>query len=222
MLTFIRIGIGIVHEFQNLQIGIGIIFVRWKVFLNYSQIPEIFSLSNFFLIFLFFLLLYIFCLKNLLGKQSHSEIYAYSLYILNIWIRYSWILWQIFVNWNNICQIIIFTNRNNINVMKLWQIGIGIYLSSKYQGIDLCRIYLRIICKLFAKYLRIIRKLFANYSQIICKLFANIELFADHCPKQKILGPLSTLNWYVQLGFDLRYKSFCRQKLLHFLEVLPW
>ena len=41
-------GIGIVCEFQNLQIGIEIIFLRWEVFTNYSQKPEIFVLSNFF------------------------------------------------------------------------------------------------------------------------------------------------------------------------------
>ena len=38
----VQIGIGIVREFQNLRIGIGIIFVRWEVFANYSQIPKIF------------------------------------------------------------------------------------------------------------------------------------------------------------------------------------
>ena len=46
--TSVRIEIGIVCEFQNLQIGIGIIFVRWEVFANYSQIPEIFFFSIFF------------------------------------------------------------------------------------------------------------------------------------------------------------------------------
>ena len=96
--------------------------------------------------------------KNLPGKQSHIEIYAYSLYIFNIWIRYSWILWQIFMNRNNICQIIIFANRNNIYLMKLWRIEIWIYLASKYQRIDLWQIYL----------------------QTIHELFANIELFAKH------------------------------------------
>ena len=35
---------------------------------------------------------------------------------------------KIFNNRNNICQITIFTNRNNIHKMKLWQMGIGIYL----------------------------------------------------------------------------------------------
>ena len=48
-----QIGIGIVCEFQNLKIGIGIIFVRWEVFANYSLIPEIFFFSYFFLIFIF-------------------------------------------------------------------------------------------------------------------------------------------------------------------------
>ena len=43
--TSVRIGIGIVREFQNLGIGIGIIFVRWEVFANYSRIPEIYFFS---------------------------------------------------------------------------------------------------------------------------------------------------------------------------------
>ena len=45
--TSVRIGIGLIREFQNLGIGIGIIFVRWEVFANYSRIPEIFFLSIF-------------------------------------------------------------------------------------------------------------------------------------------------------------------------------
>ena len=104
----------------------------------------------------FFLTLH---LKNSPGKQSHSEIYSYSLHIFTIRIIYSWILWKIFVNRNNICQINIFANRNNIHEMKLWRIGIGIYLWPKYQQIDLWRIY----------------------SRTIRKLFANRELFAEHC-----------------------------------------
>ena len=36
--TSVQIGIGIVCESQNLQIGIGILFVRWELFANYSQI----------------------------------------------------------------------------------------------------------------------------------------------------------------------------------------
>ena len=47
--SYVRIGIGIVREFKKLQIGIGIIFVRWEVFANYLQISEIFFLSLFFL-----------------------------------------------------------------------------------------------------------------------------------------------------------------------------
>ena len=34
--TSVRIGIGLVCEFPNLRIGIGIIFVRREVFANYS------------------------------------------------------------------------------------------------------------------------------------------------------------------------------------------
>ena len=40
--TSAGIGIGMVCEFQNMQIGKGITFVRWEVFANYSQIPKIF------------------------------------------------------------------------------------------------------------------------------------------------------------------------------------
>ena len=159
--TSVRIGIGIVREFQNLRIGIGIIFVRWEVFANYSRIPEIFFFSNFVSKNIFSWLLYICNLKDLLGKQSHSKIHAYSLSIFNIIIRYSWILWRIFANRNNIRQITIFANRNNIHEMKLWRIGIGIYSWPKYQGIDSWRIY----------------------SQTIRELFANIELFAEHWSK---------------------------------------
>ena len=39
--TSVQIGKGIVCEFQNLPTGIGIIFVRWEVFANNSQIPDI-------------------------------------------------------------------------------------------------------------------------------------------------------------------------------------
>ena len=88
-------------------------------------------------------LLNIFHLKNLPGKQSYSEIYAYSLYIFTIRIRYLWILWKIFVNRNYICQINIFANRNNIHEMKLLRIRIGIFLSPKYQQIDSWQIYSR-------------------------------------------------------------------------------
>ena len=41
--TSVRIGIGIVCESQNLQIGIGIVFVRWELFAIFSRISEIFS-----------------------------------------------------------------------------------------------------------------------------------------------------------------------------------
>ena len=81
-------------------------------------------------------LLYIFSLKNLPGKENHSEIYAHSLYIFLIKIRYSWIFSKIFVNSKIIRQITILANWNNIHEMKLWQIGIGIYSWPKYQRID--------------------------------------------------------------------------------------
>ena len=109
----------------------------------------------------FFTILIYFHLKNLPGKQSHSELHAFSLHIFNIKIRCSWILWKIFVNKNNISQITIIANTNNIHKMKLWQIGIGIYSLAEYQRIDMWRIYL----------------------QTICKLFANKQLFTEHWSK---------------------------------------
>ena len=124
-------------------------FVTWVAFANYSQIPEIYIFSYFFLIIPYSQLLYDFHLKKLPDKQSHSQIYAYFLYIFNRKIRYSWILWKICVNSNNIHQITIFANRNNIHELKLWWIGIGIYLWPKYQKIDLWRINLWTICELF-------------------------------------------------------------------------
>ena len=70
----VQIGIGIVREVQNLQIGIGIVFVRWEVFTNYSQIPKINLFLYYFLSNIFFLILIHFLLKNLQGKQSQSEL----------------------------------------------------------------------------------------------------------------------------------------------------
>ena len=157
--TYVWIGIGLVREFHNWQIGIWIIFVRWEVFANNSGIPDISFFPKNFKKNSFSWILYIFHLKNLPGKQSHSEIYSYSLYIFNKRTRYLRILWKIFVNRNNISQINIFANRNNIHEMKLWRIGIEIYSWPKYQQIDFWRIYLR----------------------TIHELFANKELFAEHC-----------------------------------------
>ena len=54
-LNSVRIGLRIICEFQNLQIGIGIIFVRWEVFANNSQIPDIYFFSTKFLIIFFYL-----------------------------------------------------------------------------------------------------------------------------------------------------------------------
>ena len=131
-----QIGIGIVCELQNLQIGIGIIFVEWDVFANYSQITEIFFSLKLFSKNIFFLTGIYLYFNNLLCKQHHGDIHAYSLYIFNIRIRYSWILWRTFANRNDIFLITIFANRNNIHKIKLWHIGIGIYLWPKYQQID--------------------------------------------------------------------------------------
>ena len=59
------------------------------------------------------------------------------------------------MNRNISCHVTILANRNNIHEMKLWQIGIGIYLWPRYQQIDLWWIYLRTTCKLLANYLQI-------------------------------------------------------------------
>ena len=57
--TSVRIEIGIVCEFQNVRIGIGIILVRWEVFTNNLLIPDILkNMSENFL----FLDSYIFCI----------------------------------------------------------------------------------------------------------------------------------------------------------------
>ena len=130
-------------------IGIGIKFNTWQLFTNYSWIPEKYIFFFLLLITPYSQLLKVFHLKNLLGKLSHSEIHAYSLYVFNRKIC-SWILWKIFANRNNICQITMFANRNIIHELKLLQIGIGIYLWPKYQQIYLWQIYLQTICELFA------------------------------------------------------------------------
>ena len=71
----VRIGIGrwIGRKFQNLWIGIGIVFVRRKVFANYSWTPEE---KNFFSIFFSLLPVLdsyiVFIWNNLPGKQDHS------------------------------------------------------------------------------------------------------------------------------------------------------
>ena len=44
--TSVQIGIGIVCEFQSLRIGLRIIFVRWEIFANNSQIPDIYIFSK--------------------------------------------------------------------------------------------------------------------------------------------------------------------------------
>ena len=148
--TSVQIGLGIVCESQNLRMWIGIIFVRWEVLANYSQIPELFFLSHSSHNFFFLTLKYFFSFKNLPDKENHSEIYAYFLYIFLIKIRYSWILLKLFVIKIIIHQIKIFANRNNIHEMKWWQIWIGIHSWLKYQQIDLWQIYFQTICKLIA------------------------------------------------------------------------
>ena len=125
-----------------------------KIFTNTWNI----FLSNIILIISFSWLLFIFPLKNLPGKENRSEIYAHCLHIFLIKIRYSWILWKLFVNRNIICQVTTLGNRNNIHDMKLLQIGIGIYSWPKYQQIDSWWIS----------------------SWTIRELLANRELFAEH------------------------------------------
>ena len=100
-----------------------------ELFANYSRISEIFVLSYIILIISFSGLLYIFPLKNLPGKENHGEINAHSLYILLIKIRYSWILWKIFVNRNIIHQILIIMNRSNFRILATSNIALIIALS---------------------------------------------------------------------------------------------
>ena len=98
--------------------------------------------------------------KNVAGKKNlraitvlkkegggSGKVWSWSqiqLFFLKPSLRYSWILWKIFKNRNNILQIIIFMNRNNIHEMKLWRIWMGIYSWPKYQQIESWLIYLRI------------------------------------------------------------------------------
>ena len=136
----------------------------WKLFRNTGNIfLSLFSHSFYFLTQIYY------HLKNLPGQKNQRDIFSYLIYIFNIKIRCSWILWKLFVNRNIICQIIIFSNRNNVQKMKL--LRIGNYLWPEYQLIYLWQIYY----------------------QTICKLFANRELFADHCPREG-LDPLDILN----------------------------
>ena len=74
---------------QNLKKGIGIIFVRWDVYANYSWIPEIYFSIHFFSNNSSFSFLIYLLFEKLTRKQTHSEINAYSLCIFNIIIRYS-------------------------------------------------------------------------------------------------------------------------------------
>ena len=90
--TSLRIGIGIIREFQNMPIGIKKIFIRLEVFANNLQIPDICFFSHFFFKYFFIDSYIFFYLKNLPGKQSHTEICKYSLSIFNIRIRYLSIL----------------------------------------------------------------------------------------------------------------------------------
>ena len=83
------------------------------------------------------------------------------------------------MNRNIIRQITILANRNHIHEMELWRIGIGIYLSPKYQRIDLQRIY----------------------SQTIHELFANRELFAEHCHVSHVTCHMSPVNCHMSFLF---------------------
>ena len=126
--------------------GVGIIFSRHDIFPNYSQILEIFSslsfsqyyfiLSNIYIYIFFFFNFFSF--KNLPWKQNHSDMFVLFIYIIIIKLGCSWIHNKIFANWNNICEI---ANKSSIHQMKLWRLGIGIYLLPKYQRIDLWQIY---------------------------------------------------------------------------------
>ena len=134
------------NKIQHMAIIHKLFMNTWKIYFLFSS-----SLNS------LFSTLKGFHLKNLLGKLSHSEIHAYSLYVFNRKIC-SWILWKIFANRNNICQITMFANRNIIHELKLLKIGIGIYLWPKYQQIYSWPIYLRTICEIFSN-----RELFAEH-----------------------------------------------------------
>ena len=123
---------------------------------------------------------------------------------------YSWILWKIFVNRNNICQITIFANRKNINMMTFWQIGIGIYSLPEYQWSDLWKIYLQTIRKLFAN-----RELFAEHW--IMSTYKNGNLLNSVLHSFKYFVKISLINfWFVTPNLKLflffGQGSFCLNK----------
>ena len=64
----ISVQIGIVCEFQNLKIGI--ILVRWEVFTNNSQIPDIFFFLNYMSKKFFFLTLIFFSFEKFTGQTK--------------------------------------------------------------------------------------------------------------------------------------------------------
>ena len=81
--TTVRIGIGIVCESQNLRIDIGIIFIRWELFANYSQISEIFFSRIYYFNNFFFLTLIYFSFEKLTGQRNPKwNICPLSIYIL--------------------------------------------------------------------------------------------------------------------------------------------
>ena len=157
MTTSVQMGIGVVFEFQNWQIGIEIVFVWHEVSANYSQLPKLlflFIVPSYF--FLFLTRIYFLSVKTYLAHKILGVRFLYYTCILNIEIKGSWMFWKAFVNGNNFCVIILFYNRNNIHKIKMWRRGIEIYLWLAYQQLDWWQIYSWIIGKLLMN-----RELFA-------------------------------------------------------------
>ena len=105
------------------------------------------------------------------------------------------------MNTNNIPQTIILANRNNIHEMKLWRIGIGLYLWPKYQRIDSWQIYLQTIWKLFANRELCAEHCFRSFQYwlvcAICRFLHEIIIFKDVRSIQKLPHPFLKKYFYV-------------------------
>ena len=156
--TSVGIEIGIVCEFQNLPIGIGIIFVRWEVFAKYSQIPKMYIFSKKLFKSSFSWLLYIFIWKT---YQANKDIIGYTrrygplhgptssscgglhpsaeaFFALRATKELFMLFWPIFGNfWCSVVTMVTFSsnlsNNNKKNIQKISKIFLKISKNPKIQ-----------------------------------------------------------------------------------------
>ena len=156
--TSVGIEIGIVCEFQNLRIGIGIIFVRWEVFAKYSQIPKMYIFSKKLFKSSFSWLLYIFIWKT---YQANKDIIGYTrrygplhgptssscgglhpsaeaFFALRATKELFMLFWPIFGNfWCSVVTMVTFSsnisNNNKKNIQKISKIFLKISKNPKIQ-----------------------------------------------------------------------------------------